>query len=202
MHDDLVTTTAAATLSAGPLLLRPWLASDRPALIEAYRDPAMRATLRSQVRNEAEAEQWLRVRQEGRQSGRYFSFAVVDRDRGGELVGNVALKYPAPGTGSAEVGYWTAAPARGRGIAPLALGALGDWAFEVFAGDGLTRLDLLHQVDNEASCRVAEKSGYGFVEVLPARPPWPLDGHRHTRLRTRDVPPPAGEARHTRDVRP
>lgn len=112
MNDDHATT---GTLSAGPLLLRPWLAADLPALIEAYRDPAMRAMLRSQVTNEAEAEQWLRVRQEGRESGSYFSFAVVDRDRGGELVGNVALKYPAPGTGSAEVGYWTAAPARGRG---------------------------------------------------------------------------------------
>ncbi|MFB6870830.1 GNAT family N-acetyltransferase [Streptomyces sp. NPDC056323] len=213
MNDDH---TATGTLSAGPLLLRPWLAADLPALIEAYRDPAMRAMLRSQVTNAAEAEQWLRVRQEGWASGSYFSFAVVDRDRDGELVGNVALKYPAPATGSAEVGYWTAAPARGRGVAPLALGALGDWAFEAFAGDELTRLDLMHRLDNEASCRVAEKSGYGFVEVLPARPPWPMDGHRHTRLRTGNVQLgngearpraggvrlPAGEARRTPDVRP
>lgn len=92
-----------------------------------------------------------------------------------------------PDSGSAEVGYWTAAPARGRGVAPLALRALGDWAFEAFAGDGLMRLELLHQVDNEASCRVAEKSGYGFAEVLPARPPWPRDGHLHVRLRAGDA---------------
>jgi RimJ/RimL family protein N-acetyltransferase len=183
MDDPLATTT----LSAGPLLLRPWRAEDAPALIEAYRDPGMRAMLRTQVTDEAAAEQWLRVQQEGRESGSRFSFAVVDRDRDGELVGNVALKYPAPGSGHAEVGYWTAAPARGRGVAPLALGALGDWAFEAFAEDGLTRLELLHRLDNEASCRVAEKSGYGFVEVLPARPPWPLDGHRHVRLRSGDV---------------
>ncbi|MET9656599.1 GNAT family N-acetyltransferase [Streptomyces sp. NPDC006510] len=179
MNGDPVTTT----LSAGPLLLRPWLPEDVPALIEAYRDPGMRAMLRTQVTDEAGAEQWLRVQQEGRESGSRFSFAVVDRDLGGEPVGNVALKYPAPGSGSAEVGYWTAAPARGRGVAALALEALGDWAFEAFAGDGLMRLELLHRLDNEASCRVAEKSGYGFVEVLPARPPWPLDGHRHVRVR-------------------
>ncbi|MFD7491333.1 GNAT family N-acetyltransferase [Streptomyces sp. NPDC059832] len=179
MSDDLGTTV----LSAGPLLLRPWRADDAPALVEAYRDPAMRAMLLTQVTDEAGAKQWLRAQQEGRESGSRFGFAVVDRDRGGALVGSVALKYPAPGSGSAEVGYWTAAPARGRGVAPLALGALGDWAFEVFAGDGLMRLELMHQLGNEASCRVAEKSGYGFVEVLPARPPWPLDGHRHVRLR-------------------
>ncbi|MGW2084887.1 GNAT family N-acetyltransferase [Streptomyces sp. NPDC001880] len=189
MNDGLVTTT----LSAGPLLLRPWLAEDAPALIEAYRDPGMRAMLLTQVTDAAAAERWLRAQQEGRESGSRFSFAVVDRDRGGEPVGNVALKFTAPGSGSAEVGYWTAAPARGRGVAPLALGALGDWAFKTFAEDGLTRLDLLHQMDNEASCRVAEKSGYGFVEVLPARPPWPREGHRHVRLRT-------GDSRRTRDV--
>ncbi|MFE4330624.1 GNAT family N-acetyltransferase [Streptomyces sp. NPDC056831] len=183
MDDDL----RIATLAAGPLLLRPWLPDDMPALIEAYRDPAMRATLRMQVTDEAEARHWLQVRQEGRESGSYFSFAVIDRDLGDELVGNVALKHPEPGSGSAEVGYWTTARARGRGIAPRALGALTDWAFEAFAGDGLVRLDLLHQVNNEASCRVAEKSGYGFAEVLPARPPWPLDGHRHARLRSGGV---------------
>ncbi|MFH8472767.1 GNAT family N-acetyltransferase [Streptomyces sp. NPDC018000] len=183
MDDDLRT----ATLAAGPLLLRPWLPDDVPALIEAYRDPAMRATLRMLVTDEADAQQWLRVRQEGREAGSYFGFAVVDRDLDGELVGNVALKYPAPGTGSAEVGYWTAARARGRGIAPQALGALTDWAFEAFAGDGLVQLDLLHRMNNDASCRVAEKSGYGFAEVLPARPPWPLGGHRHVRVRSQGV---------------
>ncbi|AXE82831.1 GNAT family N-acetyltransferase [Streptomyces atratus] len=187
MDEDL----RAATLAAGPLLLRPWLPDDMPAVIEAYRDPAMRAMLRMLVTDEAEAQHWLRVQQEGRESGSRFSFAVVDRDHSDELVGNVALKYLAPGSVSAEVGYWTTARARGRGIAPRALGALTDWAFEAFAGDGLARLDLLHQVNNEASCRVAEKSGYGFAEVLPARPPWLLDGHRHARGRTGGVRQPS-----------
>ncbi|WP_326705576.1 hypothetical protein [Streptomyces cyaneofuscatus] len=44
------------------------------------------------------------------------------------------------------------------------------------------RLELLHQVDNVASCRVAEKSGYAFAELLSALPPeFPLDGHLHVR---------------------
>lgn len=176
-----------ATPEAGPLLLRPWRPEDMTALIEAYRDPAMRAMLRVLVTDEAEARRWLRVQQEGRESGSRFSFAVIDRDLDDEPVGNVALKYPAPGSVGAEVGYWTAARARGRGVAPRALGALTDWAFEAFAGDGLVRLDLLHQVGNDASCRVAEKGGYGFAEVVPARPPWPRDGHRHVRLRTGHV---------------
>lgn len=67
-------------------------------------------------------------------------------------------------------------------MAPRALEALTAWAFTAFAAEGLVRLDLLHQVDNVASCRVAEKSGYAFAELLGALPPeFPLDGHLHVR---------------------
>lgn len=76
---------------------------------------------------------------------------------------------------------------RDRGVAPRALRALTDWAFSAFAafaGDGLTRLELLHQVDNAASCRVAQKSRYALASLLPAAPPaFPLEGHLHVRAR-------------------
>ncbi|MEU1370985.1 GNAT family N-acetyltransferase [Streptomyces sp. NPDC005803] len=175
-------------LRSGSLVLRPWLPGDLAVLLDAYRDPAIQAGSRAPVADAEAAERWLRDQEEGRASGLRHSFAVVDTALGEAPVGNVVLVHPAPGSGSAEVGYWTAAPARGRGIAPRALEALTDWAFAAFAGDGLVRLDLLHQVDNEPSCRVAEKAGYGFVEVLPPHPPWPRKGHRHTRR-------PAGHGR-------
>ncbi|MFD8690270.1 GNAT family N-acetyltransferase [Streptomyces sp. NPDC059651] len=170
-----------ARIRAGSLVLRPWLPDDLAVLLDAYRDPAIQAGSRAPVNDEEAAERWLRGQEEGRASGLRHGFAVVDPALGDGPVGNVVLVRPAPGSGSAEVGYWTAAHARGRGIAPQALGALTDWAFTAFAGDGLVRLDLLHQVDNGASCRVAEKAGYGFAELLPAHPPWPREGHRHTR---------------------
>jgi hypothetical protein len=38
----------------------------------------------------------------------------------------------------------------------------------------------LHDDDNPASCRVAEKAGYPFLEFSPANPPhWYTDGHIH-----------------------
>lgn len=70
-------------------------------------------------------------------------------------------------------------------MAPRALEALTGWAFDTFdtfEADGLERLELLHQVDNLASCRVAQKSRYDFDATLPAAPPsFPRDGHLHIR---------------------
>ena len=107
------------------------------------------------------------------------SFAVLDDD--GTLLGNVTLKRPDPAADDAEVGYWTAAYARGRGIAPQALGSLTRWAFATFPG--VLRLRLLHQIDNTGSCRVAAKSGYAYEQTLGARDPYPQQGHLHVRRR-------------------
>ncbi|SOB84897.1 GNAT family N-acetyltransferase [Streptomyces sp. 1331.2] len=180
----------ADRMTAGGLLLRPFEEADAPALIEIYRDETLRRFTRVPVEDAEQAARWLGLQREGWAAGTRYSFAVLDA---GELVGNVALKRGvlhrgapggSPGGETAEVGYWTAGPARGRGVAPRAVQALTTWAFATFAEDVLHRIDLLHQVDNPASCRVAEKSGYAFQEVLTALPPeFPLDGHRHSRPR-------------------
>ncbi|MFB6909127.1 GNAT family N-acetyltransferase [Streptomyces bacillaris] len=173
---------AEPALTADGLLLRPWREEDVPALLKAYDDPVMRQWVRLPVSTPEEAARWLELQRAGWASGTRFSFAVTDVSRGGELVGNLALKRPGPDPERAEVGYWTAAWARGRGVAPRALEALTAWAFAAFAEEGLVRLELLHQVDNVASCKVAEKSGYAFAELLDALPPeFPLDGHLHVR---------------------
>ncbi|SIR58959.1 GNAT family N-acetyltransferase [Micromonospora avicenniae] len=175
---------APATASAPELLLRPWRDDDQDALIVAHQDPVLRSRTRFPVRSTADARRFVDEVREDWQAGVRFAFAVCEPDpHGGDrLVANVVLKKVAPGRPDAEVGYWTAAPARGRGVAGRAVDAVSRWAFAHFAG--LTRLDLLHQIDNPASCRVAEKAGFGFVEVLPARPPFPRDGHRHVRHAT------------------
>ncbi|GAA4566427.1 GNAT family N-acetyltransferase [Micromonospora coerulea] len=176
---------AASTPTAPGLLLRPWRDDDVAALLVAYRDPVLRSWTRYPVSTTADARAFLRRSRQGWAAGRRFSFAVLEPGPDGErLVANVVLKEVTPGRPYAEVGYWTAAPARGRAVAPRAVTAVSDWAFARFAAGGLTRLELLHQVDNPASCRVAEKSGYVFQEVLPARPPFPRDGHRHVRWRS------------------
>jgi DNA-binding transcriptional MerR regulator len=180
-----VTLHAGATPSAPALVLRPWCVEDVAALVEVYQDSALRHWTSTAVENGADGARWVQAQQRGWASGGQFGFAVLEAQSDlvhGQLAGNVVLKEVASGKPSAEVGYWTAAHARGRGVAPRALDVLTSWAFDTFGADGLERLELLHQEDNLASCRVAQKSGYEFDRVLPAAPPsFPLDGHLHIR---------------------
>lgn len=107
----------------------------------------------------------------------------------GRVVGQVGLKPREPDTvvarcGVGEISYWTAASARRRGIASAAVDAVTGWAFGSFPGDGLREVMAVHDLDNPASCRVAENSGYPFERVSPANPPfWFTDGHIHVRRR-------------------
>ncbi|MFE2972747.1 GNAT family N-acetyltransferase [Streptomyces sp. NPDC059340] len=175
----------AATPASPALVLRPWCMEDVAALVEACRDPGLRRWTSHVVDSDADGARWVRAQQRSWTAEDRFSFAVLEAQSGpvrGQLLGNVVLKEVASGKPAAEVGYWTAAHARGRGVAPRALDALTSWAFGTFAADGLKRLELLHQEDNLASCRVAQKSRYAFDSVLPAAPPsFPRDGHLHIR---------------------
>ncbi|MBQ0864200.1 GNAT family N-acetyltransferase [Streptomyces sp. RK75] len=179
---------AAATTASPALVLRPWRMADAAALAEGSGDPATRQWASSAVDNEADGVRWVQAQQRDWATGERFGFAVLEARPGPvceQLVGSVVLKGVASGKPAAEVGYWTAAHARGRGVAPRALEALTSWAFDTFEADGLERLELLHQVDNLASCRVARKSRYDFDTILPAAPPsFPRDGHLHIRRRT------------------
>ncbi|MBK3532834.1 GNAT family N-acetyltransferase [Streptomyces sp. MBT67] len=172
----------STVIGPGGLRLRRWREEDLPAVLRAYEDPAMRRWLAVQVSGPDGAADWLEAQRTGWAAGTRFAFAVTEGGREDELLGNVVMKQLDLVNGRAEMGYWTTAPARGRGVASRALAALTDWAFTTFAEQGLIRLELLHQVDNVASCRVAEKCGFPLVRVIPALPPdYPLDGHVHAR---------------------
>lgn len=176
--------------------LRPWRAADMPDLLAAmareYPDRGLASHPNIEVpgpprwsgpRNDREGALWLSGQERGWARGDWLTFAVLDEVRN-RVVGHVGLKNRdggQVGTGTrGEIGYWTAAEARGRGIAPAAVRAVTDWAFSNFGAEGLPRIMLVHDLDNQASCRVALKSGYPFRELSPANPPhWFADGHIH-----------------------
>ncbi|MFI2642233.1 GNAT family N-acetyltransferase [Streptomyces sp. NPDC018610] len=188
--------TAGATATAPALLLRRWGPADAAELARLHRDEALRRHLLHTVADEAGAARWIQEQGRHWEAGDRFAFAVVEcpdtagREGQERLAGHAVVKGVTPGAATAEVGYWTAAHARGRGVAPRALEALTDWAFTAFAGQGLTRLELLHSIDNTASCRVAHKCAYDLTATLPAAPPrHPLDGHLHLRTRVTGAGP-------------
>ncbi|MBC3841205.1 hypothetical protein GXW82_15565 [Streptacidiphilus sp. 4-A2] len=87
----------------------------------AYRDPLHRRWLRTVVETEADGEQWLRNAARGWADGIRFSFAVLEQTGPGAGFGppiaHMALNLTSGQAGSAEVGYWTSAQGRGRGLA-------------------------------------------------------------------------------------
>ncbi|MEU9100118.1 GNAT family N-acetyltransferase [Streptomyces sp. NPDC048361] len=192
-----------ATSTAAGLVLRPWRADDAEGVLEAYGDSGIARWTNPPIATREDALRWIDLQRQGQDSGVRLAFAVVEDQpglEGGKLLGNIVVKwekYPGGGGGgvdsargvdsvgevgsAGEVGYWTLPHARGRGVAPRSLEALSTWVFDTFAAQGLRRLELIHQVDNLASCRVAEKCGYRLDRILPATPPYPRDGHLHVR---------------------
>jgi RimJ/RimL family protein N-acetyltransferase len=183
------------------LIVRPWRVEDIPALaaeMSLWPGPGEHpvrtarpggADRRAAPDDERYAASWLASQDRGWRDGDRLSFAVLQADETGAwvLAGNVGLKNreEAGQIGerkTAEIGYWTAVAARGRGIAPAAVRAVTAWIFDTFAGTSLRQIMLVHDVANPASCRVAQKAGYPFLELSPANPPhWLTDAHIHLR---------------------
>jgi RimJ/RimL family protein N-acetyltransferase len=110
------------------------------------------------------AREWLHLYEAGRESGTREGFAALGAD--GTFLG-VALAFDIDRTeGELELGYIVAPEARGRGAGTAILRALTDWAF---AATGVTRIRLVIDVENPASLRVAERSGYAREGVMRSK---------------------------------
>jgi RimJ/RimL family protein N-acetyltransferase len=88
--------------------------------------------------------------------GRAYAFTIRSR-RTGEPVGSVELR---PHGDEAAVSFMVAPELRGQGLAPRALEVVLTWGLREL---GLRAVTLICHVENTASRRVAEKSGFKFV---------------------------------------
>jgi RimJ/RimL family protein N-acetyltransferase len=141
---------------AGRYQLRPPSSRDVPDMMEMSRDQdiALWNPLASGV-DEETAQAWAE-RFSDWDGGRSALFGVYEAVEG-RLLGMVSLHKIDLDLSAGELGYRVAPWARGRGIATMALGTVTDWGFATLE---LTRMQLLHAVENVASCRVAEKCGF------------------------------------------
>src|SRR5690242_833627 len=139
------------TVPGDGMVLRPPRAADAADLVAACADPLIERFVPSLPYpcGDAEAAAWI-----GSAAGRH---ELVVTDPGTDrLLGGCRLYHLSTLDRTAEVGYWVAASARGRGVATAATRALTDWAFRHELG----RLEILARPDNPASQRVALSAGY------------------------------------------
>jgi len=143
-------------------LLRPWQASDLPALVRHANDRLVWMQLRDRFPHPYRAEHGQRFLEWATRQTVATVWAIeVD----GEAVGSIGIE---PGSDvervSAEVGYWLGRAHWGQGIVSAALRAVTEHAFAHFE---LTRIFALPFADNPRSIRVLEKAGYRLEGRLP-----------------------------------
>ncbi len=174
-------------------VLRPWCAHDAEAVEAAFGCPEIQRWHVRRIDGEGEAHTWIAGWDRRWADETDASWAVVDA-RDDRAVGQVGLRTISLFEASAQLSYWVLPSARGAGIASGAVAALTRWTFGTA---GLHRLSLLHSTANAASCRVADKAGYGLEGTLRSSmlhtDGW-HDVHVHARLRSDWAPSPGGPA--------
>jgi RimJ/RimL family protein N-acetyltransferase len=153
-------------LSDGVITLRAKGGDDVDALVAICQDPAIsRWTRVPSPYTRADAEGWIAASDLERQAGHALDWLAVDEH--GEVVASIAIQNIRADEGIGEIGYWVAAPARGRGIATRAVRLAAGWGLDEL---GLGTLELLTHEGNAASQGVARAAGFtetGATEVPP-----------------------------------
>ncbi|MEO3746365.1 GNAT family N-acetyltransferase [Plantactinospora sp. B5E13] len=150
--------TGSVTITEDGLVLRPWRPEDAEAVYRACQDPDIQrwTTIPAPYRME-HAEGFVgTIAPQAWATGSGAPFAVCDAATG-ELLGSCGLVAITPSLDTAEVGYWTAPWARGRGVAVRATRALCRWAFREL---GLRRIIWQAEVGNHGSRLVALRAGF------------------------------------------
>ena len=179
-------------------LLRPWNREDIDSpttldgLIAAAADPQIALWNPLPTTDRAAAAKWVEVRDNAWNAGTLATFALTENtrltaaeDTVPALLGAVTVRWTDRADGLGMIGYWLLPAARGRGLATSATAVAADWALRTA---GVRRLELAHAVENEASCRVADRCGFPAEGTLRASYRFGdgnyHDEHLHARLAT------------------
>ena len=154
-----------AQLTTSRLHLRPIGPDDVPAIYAACQDPQIQrwTTVPSPYLLEHAEQFACDYAPKAWASGDAAVFGVTDRTTSA-LLASVGLHFDrGRDDGIAEIGYWTAASARGRGVTTEAVAAVCAWGFTTC---GVQRLEWYAEVGNVPSRRVAEKVGFTVEGML------------------------------------
>lgn len=152
-------------IDAGGLTLRRLRAGDAPALAAIRSDPLSVRWSHPGGCTLAEAQAATAAADEEWRSGAAAELAI---EEDGAVVGTVYVRFYDPTR--ASVGFDVAPASRGRGVATRSVAAACAWAFATF--EPLVRIELWALPGNEASLRVAERTGFRREGVFRSRLPF------------------------------
>jgi RimJ/RimL family protein N-acetyltransferase len=143
--------------SDGVVLLRPPARGDIPAIVEACASGELARWLPRLPHpyTVADAEWWIALKSDAWRDGGAVGFGIEELETR-RMVGAVGVS-PDERLLGAELGWWLAPHAQGRGLMTRALRLVVRWAFE---DAGLPRLHALIRPSNDRSIAVAERVGF------------------------------------------
>lgn len=150
------------TLRTARLVLAPPTEADVDAIAAGASDPEVpRWTVVPSPYTRADAEDFVEKTTRWWDEGTEFTWAIHLADG---FAGMIGLHRAAPG-GSAEIGYWMAPAARGKGYLVEAARAVVDFGFAP-GGLALVRIEWRASVGNVPSARAARALGFRYEGLL------------------------------------
>jgi RimJ/RimL family protein N-acetyltransferase len=162
-------------LEAGPVVLRPFEASDIALVRLAAVDPVI-PSITSVPRGYDNDEGRAFIERQYRRAaeGDGYSFVIALQSDPSRGIGSIGLWVNEIESGRASIGYWVVKSARGHGVAGCALRGVVDFAFGELA---IPRLQLFIEPWNVASAKTATSAGFTREALLRAFER--IDGEQH-----------------------
>ena len=158
--------TQVPTLSHGLISLRPVQEEDIERIFQACQDPLIpRFTTVSSPYTITHAKFFVQEQEPTRFASKSELLFVITEDRGEDekFCGLISFHSVSLGNHTAELGYWIAAPARGKGIGGTATKMITEYGFQTM---GFKRIEALVDIDNEASKALLLSAGYGLEGIM------------------------------------
>ncbi len=155
---DLISGIRGVELKGERILLRPYRREDALPLYEAARESvkevsAWLAWCHADY-SMRESQDWIKSGEQSWKKGTAYEFAVFDHS--GDFLGGCGLNQIDQIYGVANMGYWVRSSCTRQGVATEAARLVARFGFRELS---LNRIEILAAVGNQASQRVAQKTG-------------------------------------------